>query len=60
MAIKMFPDLDGLRHGGQNLSPFLVIKYIKNYSYQNMPLIKFVLLLLYSAMEKNHEDSADF
>ena len=44
--------MDGLRLEGQNLGPFLVIKYIKNYSYQNMSIIKVVLLFLYSSMKK--------
>jgi hypothetical protein len=41
-----------VRLEGQNLSPFLVIKYIKNYSYQNMSIIKVVLLFLYFSMKK--------
>ena len=44
--------MDGLRLEGQNLGQFLVIKYIKNYSYQNMSIIKVVLLFLYSSMKK--------
>jgi hypothetical protein len=54
---KMF---SGLRLEGQNLSPFLLTKYIKNDSYQSMPIIKVVLLFLYSLMKKNQNDSADF
>jgi hypothetical protein len=34
---------------GQNLGPFLVINYIKNY--QNMSVIKDLLLFLFSSME---------
>ena len=59
MAIKMFPDLDGLRLEGQNIGPVLVIKYIKIYSYQNMSIIKAVLttvlLFLYCSMKKESE-----
>ena len=35
--------MDGSRPEGQNLGPFLLIKYIKNYSCQNMSIIKVVL-----------------
>ena len=52
MAIKCSRDLDGLRLEGQNLGLFLVIKYIQNYSYQNMNIIiKVVLLFLNSSMK---------
>jgi hypothetical protein len=44
--------LDRLRLEGQNLGPFLVTKYIKNHSYQNMSIIKVVLLFSYSSMKK--------
>ena len=47
MTIKIF---DGLRLKGQNLGPFLVMKYIKNYSYQNMPITKALLFWLYLSM----------
>ena len=62
MAIKMFLGFGSiLRLEGQNLGPFLVIKYIKNHSYQNMSIIKVVLLFLYSSMKKkNQTDSAHF
>jgi hypothetical protein len=44
-----------LRLEGQNFGPFLVIKYIKNYSYQNMSKIKVVLLFVHSSMKKKSE-----
>ena len=47
-----------LRLEGQNLGQLLVIKYIKNYSYQNMSIIKVVLLFLYSF--KNEKKSEKF
>ena len=43
--------MDGLRLEGLNFSPFLVIKYIKNYSYQKMSIIKVVLLFSFSSMK---------
>ena len=57
-AIKMFLGFR-MRLEGQNLCPFLVRKYIKNYSYQNKSIIKVVLLFLYSTMKKNRKDSLD-
>ena len=45
-------DLDRLRLEAQNLGPFLVIKYIKNYSYQNMSITKVVTLFLYFSTTK--------
>ena len=45
--------MDGLRLEGLNFSPFLVIKYIKNYNHQNMSIIKVVYLFSYSSMKKN-------
>ena len=51
--------MDGLRREGQK-GPFLVIKYIENYNYQNMSIIKVVLLFSYSSMKKSQKDSADF
>jgi hypothetical protein len=47
----MFSGFDHLRTKGQNLGQFLVIQYIKDYSYQNMSIIKVVLLFLYSSMK---------
>ena len=45
--------MDGLRLEGLNFSPFLVIKYIKNYTYQNISTIKVVLLLIYFTITNN-------
>jgi hypothetical protein len=52
MTIKCSQDLDGLRLKGQNLGPFLVIKFVKNYSYQNISIIKVVLLFFRFFNEK--------
>ena len=59
-AIKSSWDLDGLKLEGQNVGPFLVIKYIKNYSYQNMSITKVVVLFSYSFMKQNQKDLTDF
>ena len=55
-------DLDRLRLEAQNLGPFLVIKYIKNYSYQNMSITKVVTLFLYfsTTTKKIQKDPAYF
>ena len=52
--------MDQLRLEGQNLCLFLVIKYIKSYNYQNMSIIKGLLLFLYSSMKNDQKDLADF
>ena len=49
MAIKMIQGLGWILEG-QKLGPFLVIKFIKDYSYQNMSIIKVALLFIYSSM----------
>ena len=45
---------------GQNLGPFLVMKYIKNQSYHNMSIIKVLLPFLYFSMKRNKKDSYYF
>ena len=50
MTIKCSRDLNQLSEG-QSLGQFLAIKYIKIHSYQNMSIIKVVLLFLYSSMK---------
>ena len=52
--------MDRLRLEVQNFGPFLVTKYINNYSYQNISIIKVVLLFSYSSMKKNQKDSVAF
>jgi hypothetical protein len=51
-AIKMFPEFGWIETQRSQFGPFLVIKYIKNYSYQNMSIIKVIRPFLYSSMKK--------
>ena len=57
---KYFWPFGHFRIEGQKLGPFLVIKYIKNQSYQNMSIIKVGLLYLYSSMKKKSEGFCQF
>ena len=58
----MFPDLDGLRLEGQNLGPFLVIKYV----HQQFQLTRYVNnkscfpISIFFNEEKIKKDLADF
>ena len=60
-AIKVFQEFGWMRLEVQNLGPFLVIKYTKDYSHQNMLIIKVVLLFFLLFNEKKGlKDCADF
>jgi hypothetical protein len=61
MAIKMYPGFGWIETRGQNLGPFLVIRYINNYSYEKYVNNKscFPIFISFNE-EKNQKDSADF
>jgi hypothetical protein len=52
MAINMFPGFGWIETGRSKFRPINKIKNFKNYSSQNMSMIKVVLLFLYSSTKK--------
>ena len=52
ITIKIFSGFGSIETFISKFGPLLVIKFIKKYSYQNMSMIKCVLLSLYSSMKK--------
>ena len=59
MAIKMFPGFGWIETRRSKFGPFLVIEYIKNCSYQNISIIKVVLLFLYYSMKRKIQKNSE-